>query len=76
MCLSCDNLFHSSIIYYLNAEVNAPRYATTPEAINTSPVSMSYYDLRSSASSFHLPFSPPKDSISYVALSSCNLQSS
>ena len=63
-------LTHSSVCCCRNADVNAPRYATTPADINTSPVRFSYCIPRSSAALLQRVFSPPKPPISFSALSS------
>ena len=65
---SWHSVLHSLICSWRKAEVNAPRYATTPADISTSPVKLFNCSSRSSAALPQRVFSPPRPPISFSAL--------
>lgn len=64
-------LIHCWMIMVLKAAVKAPKYAIIPDATRTSPVRFTYCLAKIYENSAHLPFSPPRELISFSALSSC-----
>lgn len=68
-CLTEQRFVHSVQQSFRKADVNAPRYAITPELTKTSPVRLSYTSCKWIAAADHLCFSPPKPPINFSARS-------